>query len=291
MERRSLSPRHADAPLVPVIGMGTSKTLDTDDLAAAGAVVDVALGAGTTLFDSSPMYGKAERTLGACLADRRGDALVATKVWTEDDELAQRQIDDSLGFYGGRIELLQIHNMVRWPERLRQIEARRDAGQVTYVGATHWREDSFDELEAAMLTGRLDAIQVPYNPVERVVERRLLPLAADLGLGVLVMRPFAAAALLRNPPPADELTGPGAVRDHDVGAGAAQVGARPSGHVGVDPGDVEAAPCRGERPRPRRPAARRGAPRPHRRAVPLIAPRRAAPAIPPPIPPPIPPRR
>ena len=65
MKTRSLSPKHADAPMIPIIGMGTSKTLDTDDLSLAGAVVTSALDAGTTLFDSSPMYGKAERTLGA----------------------------------------------------------------------------------------------------------------------------------------------------------------------------------------------------------------------------------
>jgi aryl-alcohol dehydrogenase-like predicted oxidoreductase len=191
--------------LVPVIGMGTSKTLDTDDATRANDVIGSALAAGTTLFDSSPMYGKAERMLGVALHDRRESALVATKVWTDDDVVAERQIAESLAFYGGHIELLQIHNMLRWPERLRRIEELRDAGQVSYVGATHWRADSFHELEAAMTTGRLDAIQIPYNPVEREVEQRLLPLAADLGLGVLIMRPFAAAGLTHTPPTATEL--------------------------------------------------------------------------------------
>src|SRR5258706_14578002 len=122
METRSLSPKHADAPLVPIIGMGTSKTLDTDDLALAGDVVSAALDAGTTLFDSSPMYGKAERTLGAALENRRSAVLVATKVWTDDDEVAERQIAASLSFYGGHIDLLQILNIFRWPVRLRSIE-------------------------------------------------------------------------------------------------------------------------------------------------------------------------
>jgi diketogulonate reductase-like aldo/keto reductase len=205
METRSLSPKHADAPMVPIIGMGTSKTLDTDDLALAGAVVSAALDAGTTLFDSSPMYGKAERTLGAALESRRSGAVVATKVWTDDDVVAERQIAASLSFYGGHIELLQIHNMVRWPERLRRIEELRDGGQVAFVGATHWKAASFDELEAAMVTGRLDAIQIPYNPREREVEDRLLPLADELGLGVLIMRPFAAADLMRTSPSAADL--------------------------------------------------------------------------------------
>jgi len=205
METRSLSPRHAETPLVPIIGMGTSKTLDTDDLALAGSVVSAALDAGSTLFDSSPMYGKAERILGSALDGRRSEALVATKVWTDDDDEAERQIADSLSFYGGHIELLQIHNMVRWPERLRRIEELRDSGQVAYVGATHWNAAHFDELEAAMVTGRLDAIQIPYNPREREVESRLLPLAAELGLGVLIMRPFAAADLMRKAPSTADL--------------------------------------------------------------------------------------
>jgi aryl-alcohol dehydrogenase-like predicted oxidoreductase len=205
METRSLSPKHAAAPMVPVIGMGTSKTLDTDDLTLAGEVVSAALDAGTTLFDSSPMYGKAERTLGAAFDGRRSEAVVATKVWTDDDDEAERQIAASLSFYGDHIELLQIHNMVRWPERLRRIEELRDAGKVSLVGATHWKAASFDDLEAAMVTGRLDAIQIPYNPREREVEERLLPLAAELGLGVLIMRPFAAADLMRVSPSAAEL--------------------------------------------------------------------------------------
>ena len=191
--------------MAPIIGMGTSRTLDTDDLVLADEVVSAALDAGTTVFDSSPMYGKAERTLGAALETRRSEAIVATKVWTDDDAVAERQIAASLSFYGGHIDLLQIHNMVRWPERLRRIEELRDAGQVTLVGATHWQAASFDELEAAMVTGRLDAIQIPYNPREREVEDRLLPMAADLGLGVLIMRPFAAADLMRSAPSAADL--------------------------------------------------------------------------------------
>jgi len=206
MQTRSLSPKHADAPMVPVIGMGTSKTLDTDDRQLANDVITTALDVGTTLFDSSPMYGRAERRLGEALGNRRAEALVATKVWTEDDAVAEQQIAASLAFYGGHIELLQVHNMVRWPERLRRIEELRDAGQVTLVGATHWRADSFDQLEAAMTTGRLDAIQIPYNPRERDVERRLLPLAQELGLGVLIMRPFAASDLMRKPPKSKDLT-------------------------------------------------------------------------------------
>lgn len=205
MEQRPLVPHRPDGPRVPVIGMGTSETFDTDDQDLVDAVVDRALAHGTTLFDSSPMYGRSEATLGRALDGRRDGAVVATKVWTADDAEAEAQMDASAAFYGGRVDLMQIHNMVGWRTRLEQIEARRDRGEIAFVGATHWQVSGFADLEACMATGRLDAIQVPYNPVERDVEQRILPLAQELGLGVLVMRPFANAALLREPPPEAEL--------------------------------------------------------------------------------------
>lgn len=116
-------------------------------------------------------------------------------MWTEDDDEAIRQIEASLGYFGGHVELFQVHNLVAWRTRLDQLQARRDAGQVALLGATHWKPEAYDELETVMRTGRLDAIQIPYNPLEREVEARILPLAEELGLGVLVMRPFGGGAL------------------------------------------------------------------------------------------------
>ena len=184
---------------VPVVGMGTSGTLDLPDKdqPLANLVIEAALDAGSTLIDSSPMYGRAEAVSGRALAKRRDESLIATKVWTEDDDEAQRQIDASLSYFGGHVELFQVHNLLAWRTRLDQLQARRDAGQLTLIGATHWKPAAFEELEKVMRTGRLDAIQIPYNPVEREVEARILPLADELGLGVLVMRPFGGGALAR----------------------------------------------------------------------------------------------
>lgn len=201
MEHRTLAPGLD----VPVVGMGTSKTFDVPEVdAARQAVTDAALSTGATFVDSSPMYGEAERILGATLGDRRSEAIVATKVWTPDDETAERQIDASLGYFGGRVDVFQVHNLVEWRTRLDQLERRRDAGEVGVVAATHWKVDAFDEMETVMRTGRVAAVQLPYNPLERDVEQRLLPLAADLGIGVILMRPFAAGGLVgRSPGPAD----------------------------------------------------------------------------------------
>jgi aryl-alcohol dehydrogenase-like predicted oxidoreductase len=191
---------------VPVVGVGTSKTFDVPAVdVARQQVTDNALAGGATFVDSSPMYGHAERILGATLGSRRAEVIVATKVWTSDDDEAERQIDASLGFFGGHVEVFQVHNLVQWPTRLDQLERRRERGELDVIGATHWQASAFDELERVMRTGRIGAIQVPYNPHEREVEARILPLAAELGLGVILMRPLAAGGLVRRPPSAPDL--------------------------------------------------------------------------------------
>jgi diketogulonate reductase-like aldo/keto reductase len=164
-----------------------------------------ALASGTTVFDSSPMYGEAERVLGDALKGRRDEAFVATKVWSADDDEAGRQLGNAYGFFGSRVDLYQIHNLVSWRRRLELLERERDAGRVRYIGVTHYAASAFGELEQIMRTGRIDAVQVPYTPLQREVEQRILPCAADLGIGVLLMRPLAEGRLVRRSPARSEL--------------------------------------------------------------------------------------
>jgi aryl-alcohol dehydrogenase-like predicted oxidoreductase len=187
---------------LPVIGMGTWQTFDVPgrEQELVDEVVSAALGACTTVFDSSPMYGYAEERLGAALGARREQAFVATKTWSPTQHEAESRYGDQLRWFGGQIELMQIHNLVSWEERLRWLEGERDAGRVRLLGATHYSPGAFGELERVMRTGRIDAIQVPYNPHEREVEQRILPLAEELGLGVLVMRPLGGGRLARRAP-------------------------------------------------------------------------------------------
>jgi len=188
---------------VPAIGMGTWQTLDVRGEEAerrAHEIVAEALGAGARFVDSSPMYGEAERVLGEALADGRDEAIVATKVWTPDDAEAERQVQRALGWYGGRVDLYQVHNLVAWRKRLTLLEREHDRGTVVAIGATHYSPSAFGELAEVMRTGRISAIQIPYNPEERDVEREILPLAQDLGLGVVVMRPLGGGRLVRNDP-------------------------------------------------------------------------------------------
>jgi aryl-alcohol dehydrogenase-like predicted oxidoreductase len=197
MEQRALG---RGGPDLPVIGMGTWQTFDVRGPAAegrVGAVVSAALDAGTRVFDSSPMYGESERLLAAALRPRRDEAFVATKVWTSDLRAGEAQVRRALAWYGGRVELYQVHNLVAWREQLALLERERDAGRIGRLGATHYGASAFGELARVMRTGRIDAIQIPYNPHEREVEREILPLAAELGLGVLVMRPLGGGGLAR----------------------------------------------------------------------------------------------
>ncbi|HET9345309.1 MAG TPA: aldo/keto reductase [Candidatus Limnocylindrales bacterium] len=188
-----------DGPRLPSVGLGTWRVFDVgpDARPAAEAVVSAAFDAGVRVVDSSPMYGRAEEVLSRALGDRRGDAFVATKVWTTSVEEARAHYRRQLGWFGGRIDLLQVHNLVAWREHLGWLEAEREAGRVGWIGVTHYLPSAFGELEVALQSGRFEAVQVPLNPAERESERRILPLANDLGLGVLVMRPFGQGGLLR----------------------------------------------------------------------------------------------
>ena len=193
---------------VPVVGMGTWQTLDLrgpSGAAAAKALVDAALGAGARLFDTSPMYGRAEAVLARALGGRRGAALVATKVWTPSAADGRRQIAQALEWYGGRVDVYQVHNLVAWREHLPVLEALRAEGKVGVVGATHYSHGAFGELLRVMETGRITQVQVPYNAADDAVAREILPAAAERGIGVIVMRPFGEGALVRRAPPAEAL--------------------------------------------------------------------------------------
>ena len=199
--------------LGPVVGLGTWATFD-GDVARARSVVDAALAAGTTVFDSSPMYGGAEGALGRALADRRAGTTVATKIWTPSPDDARAQYADQRRFFG-RVEIEQVHNLVAWDKHLPWLESEKAEGRIDRIGVTHWSAGAFGELERALRTGGFDTVQLPLNLSERGAERRLLPLAEELGIAVVVMRPFGGtgAPLLRRAPGPGELA---PLRDHGV---------------------------------------------------------------------------
>jgi len=194
MERRRLG---------PVIGLGTWRTFGAD-VGQAQEVVGAALAGGVHLFDSSPMYHGAEESLGAALRGRRDGTVVATKIWAETVEEGREQYRRQVEWLG-RVEIEQVHNLVAWPEHLSWLEQERAAARIDQLGVTHYSAQALPELARALRTGRFDVIQLPYNPLEREVERELLPLAAELGIAVIVMRPLGEGALVRRAPSDEEL--------------------------------------------------------------------------------------
>ena len=194
MERRRLG---------PVVGLGTWNTFGGDP-ALADDVVDAAFEASCRLIDTSPMYGQAESSLSVALEARRERAIVATKIWTPSVPEGRRQLERQLGWFG-RVEVEQVHNLVAWQEHLPWLEDERAGGTIDRLGVTHYGSFAFAELARALRTRRFETVQLPYNPWERECERELLPLAAELGVAVIVMRPLGEKALLTRPPSRDEL--------------------------------------------------------------------------------------
>jgi diketogulonate reductase-like aldo/keto reductase len=190
--------------LGPVVGLGTWQTFGGNaDLAR--EVVGAALDSGVRVFDSSPMYRGAERALGAALDRPRGEATVATKIWANDVDEGRAQFADQLDWYGGHVEIEQVHNLLNWVDHVEWLEGERDAGRIGKLGVTHYAPNAFAGLAEAMRSGRFDVVQLPYNPHERECEGTLLPLAQELGLAVIVMRPFGEGALLHRVPTDEEL--------------------------------------------------------------------------------------
>jgi diketogulonate reductase-like aldo/keto reductase len=189
--------------LGPVIGLGTSGTFG-GDAELARDVVSAALESGSMLVDTSPMYGEAEASLAVALEGRRAELALATKIWAQTLEEGREQYRRQLDWFG-RVDVQQIHNLVNWREHLEWIEAERDAGRVSVVGVTHWNRDALPDLADALRTGRFEQVQLPYNPLERECEQELLPIAAERGLKVIVMRPFGDGDLLHEWPTPEQL--------------------------------------------------------------------------------------
>jgi aryl-alcohol dehydrogenase-like predicted oxidoreductase len=205
MEHRTLG---SSGLLVPVIGMGTWRTFDVygeSALKNAHSIVNTALNEEANFFDSSPMYGAAETVLGTTLHSQRDKAIIATKIWSPTRSEGVAQVKRALSLFDNLIDVYQIHNLENWLEHLALLEDLRDKGLVRAIGATHYSSFAFRELRKVMRTGRITVIQIPYNPLQREVEDEILPLAADLGIGVIVMRPFGEGSLMRRIPSATQL--------------------------------------------------------------------------------------
>ncbi|MGH7848382.1 MAG: aldo/keto reductase [Candidatus Binatia bacterium] len=188
--------------LLPVIGLGTWQTFDVGRAEPARAPLRQVLRAfaqlGGKVVDSSPMYGESESVVGDLAADLglHKQLFLATKVWTRGREAGIRQMEESFRrLRAPRIDLMQVHNLLDWRAHLVALRKWKKQGKVRYIGVTHYTAAAYDELAAVLESEELDFVQLNYSIAEREAERRLLPLAADRRLAVLVNRPFAQAGL------------------------------------------------------------------------------------------------
>jgi diketogulonate reductase-like aldo/keto reductase len=181
---------------LPVIGMGTWRTFDTADRAALVQVVRTLFEAGGRVIDSSPMYGRSETTVGEVLEDlgEKKRAFLASKVWTSGRDEGIAQMRESIRRMG-RVDLMQIHNLVDWRTHLTTLRSWKDTGAIRYCGITHYSLSAFAEMESIVRAEKPDFVQLPYSVGVRDAEQRLLPACASHGVAVLVMRPFEGGSL------------------------------------------------------------------------------------------------
>ncbi len=191
---------------LPAIGLGTWSVFDVGEgereRRPLAEVVGALFAGGGRLLDSSPMYGRAESVAGDLVAAAAPPpvppAFLATKVWTEGREAGIRQMETSMRrLRAPRLDLLQIHNLVDWRTHSRTLRAWKDEGRVRYIGITHYTPSAHAALESVLLAEPWDFVQLDYALDDRAAERRLLPLAAERGVAVLVNRPFGGGSLLK----------------------------------------------------------------------------------------------
>jgi len=202
-ERRMLTrPVPSSDERLPVIGLGTYNVFDVastpDAIAERLRIVELLVGVGGSVIDTSHMYNRSEQIIGDVIAaGAPRDALfLATKVWTDGREAGDAQMDRSAQLMKAEvIDLMQVHNLRDTAVHMKTIRERQEQGRIRYSGVTHYRADALDALQRALQEFRPQFVQINYSLGERDADERLLPMAQDLGVAVLVNRPYQAGRL------------------------------------------------------------------------------------------------
>jgi aryl-alcohol dehydrogenase-like predicted oxidoreductase len=194
-------PIPSSGEMIPIIGLGTNR-YGRGTTAEGRAPLKEALARfhalGGTMIDTAPMYRASEAVLGDLMAelDIRDDMFVATKVDVEDPPAVHEQIRNSQAMLKTeRFELQQVHNVQYWQTSIPVLREWKDKGLVKYIGITTSRESQYEELEKAMKTEQMDFLQINYSLEQRTSAERLLPLAGDLGMAVIINRAFGGGRI------------------------------------------------------------------------------------------------
>jgi aryl-alcohol dehydrogenase-like predicted oxidoreductase len=201
-EPRNMAVIPSSGEIVPAVGLGTvdfQGLPGVDDLSALSQTLAVFHRMGGRLLDTSPNYGNSENVLGALLGELgiRDDMFLATKVDREDQAGGVERMEGSMRRLGGTIDLMQVHNLRGTEVQLATLAAWKDTGRLKYMGITTHRTSQHAQIEDFMLRYPLDFIQVNYSLSDRAAAERILPLAQERGVAVLVNRPFGKGSLFR----------------------------------------------------------------------------------------------
>ena len=187
---------------LPLVGLGSSITFNVGDdrqlQEECAAVIAAFLAGGGKLIDSSPMYGSSQPTIGYGLRKQGSlNVFSADKVWTADTEGGVAQVERSRQAWGvPQFDLLQVHNLLAWEAHLPLLFKMKAAGKLRYVGITTSHGRRHDDVEAVMRAHPIDFLQITYNVLDRDVEERILPLAQERNIAVIINRPFQRGALI-----------------------------------------------------------------------------------------------
>ena len=189
---------------LPVVGLGTWQTFDVGPSSAEREplkrILDDFARLGGRVIDSSPMYGRSEEVIGDLSAKfRPGSFFLATKVWTTGKEEGRQSIERSFQrLRAERVDLFQVHNLVDLPTQLSTLRELKSEDRIRYIGVTHYEAGAFAEVEQVLQREKLDFLQINYSLAEPEADQRLLPLAAEKGVAVLINRPFGGGELFRS---------------------------------------------------------------------------------------------
>lgn len=193
----------ATGEMLPVIGLGTSRThdvqLDDDEMRTLLQVLRVLVEGGARVIDTAPSYGNADRVLGELVqrGDVRRQVFLASKVSATGRERGVAQIEKSFeALQTGVIDLIQVHNLQDTRTQLQLLRTLKEQGRIRYIGVTHYVESAHDRLLEVLKQEPVDFVQFNYSVSERNAERRLLPYCAEHGIATLINRPFTRGNLL-----------------------------------------------------------------------------------------------
>jgi diketogulonate reductase-like aldo/keto reductase len=195
-------PIPSTAEKIPMVGLGTWQVFDVgaspNERQPLKEVLTRFVQLGGKVIDTSPMYGRAESVIGDLTSELnlRDSLFLATKVWTSGKQAGIDSMERSLvRLRTKRLDLMQVHNLVDLETQLATMRAWKEQGRIRYIGITHYVDSAFPEVEKILRSEKLDFLQINFSIVDRAADERLLPLARERGVAVLINRPFASGDL------------------------------------------------------------------------------------------------